>query len=165
MLSQEMLAVNSSQTLKFFTERLLWITDKQVTNEQELKYNASILAHFASRESDTIEITSLDGVFDLYVMDRSQHADAEISETAAVHCLLFVGFFRNQVNKRRHNINWYEELGSAFFARAAEFHRDKRRARMSHRMSRHFTFWCHVHASLNRSFAEEPYLIPQSRLN
>lgn len=141
----ELLGVTVSQALQFFYERLLDVTDDTDPPRDELLYNASVLAHFAttSVSSETFPAcpASLSTVFDLYILDRSALArDPQIVEAAASQCLLLTGFFQDQ-QKPRHPIEWYAALGAAFFAQAAQLTPDAARGRLMAVMARRFPFW------------------------
>ena len=89
----EWLGVTNRQALQFFFEHLKGVTDDDAPPASELLYNASVLAHFAStstssRDAFPASPASLLTVFDVYVLDRSQHVDPEIMEAAGAQCLL-----------------------------------------------------------------------------
>jgi hypothetical protein len=157
------LGVTSRQAFQFFFEHLRDVTDRSDTPPNELLYNASVLAHFAttstgSKDSFPASPASLATVFDLFVMDRSQHFDPEIMEAAAAQCLLLTGFFHDQ-QKHRHQIGWYADLGAAFYTRAASAGRDPARSRLMDTMARRFEFWrVHQHR-LARELQDEARLI------
>ena len=139
------LGVTSRQAFQFFFEHLRDVTDTTGTPANELLYNASVLAHFATTSTasqDTFPASpgSLSTVFDLFVMDQSQALDPEIMEAAAAQCLLLTGFFQDQ-QRQRHQIGWYAALGMAFYTRAASAGRDPARSRLMDAMARRFEFW------------------------
>jgi hypothetical protein len=100
-------------------------------------------------------------MFDLFVLDRSQHADPEIMEAAASQCLLLTGFFGDQM-KRRHNITWYAALGARFYDSAAHHNSDRTRARMMTTMAARFEFWRRQQQRLAQELREITLLIPRS---
>jgi hypothetical protein len=116
------LAVTHGQALRFFFEHLRDVSDEAGAPERELLYNASVLAHFATTSTASAEFpaatSSLGTIFDLFILDRSQHADPEIMEAAASQCLLLTGFFGAQV-RARHNVDWYASIGASFYGQAA----------------------------------------------
>ena len=138
------LAVSQGQALRFFFEHLRDVTEDSGAPHPELLYNASVLAHFATTSTSSAEFpnapASLGHVFDLFVLDRSQHVDPEIMEAAASQCLLLTGFFQDQ-QRRRHQVDWYASLGTAFYLRAAEQSGDRSRSKMMQTMARRFGFW------------------------
>lgn len=142
MSSRSWLPVTTEQALRFFFETLRDVSEATRPPTDELLYNASVLAHFATTSTASPEFPAapadLMTVFDLFVLDRSRHDDPEIMEVAAAQCLLLTGFFHDQM-KRRYNVDWYATLGIAFFAQAAR--RQTRRAQMMERMSSRFEFW------------------------
>ena len=154
--------------LRFFYEHLLDVTDDSAPPRDELLYNASVLAHFASTSvtsDDTFPPcpTGLLKIFDLYVLEGSPlPRDPDIVESAASQCLLLTGFFQDQ-QRRRHRVDWYAELGSAFFARAAELSHDRPRARLLTVMARRFAFWREQQHRLAIELREAPLLISTPR--
>jgi hypothetical protein len=142
--TREWLGVTNQQALRFFFEHLRDVAPSEPP-AGELLYNASILAHFATTSTASTNTfppspTNLTFVFDVFVMDRSQHTDPDIMEAAGSQCLVLTGFFQDQ-QERRHNVEWYAALGAAFYDRAAQYGRDQARARMMIAMSRRFDFW------------------------
>ena len=168
------LAVTNQQTLKFFFEHLRDVTDDMEPPTNELLYNASVLAHFATTSTASADTfpaapTSLDTIFELFVLDRSQHADSGIMEAAASQCLLLTGFFQDQ-QRRRHQVDWYASLGMAFYMRAADCGRDRARSKMMETMARRFGFWrssqhrlAHELHDLARLITPPP-IVPESKL-
>lgn len=162
--TREQLGVTNLQALQFFFEHLRDVTDDAEPPRDELLYNASVLAHFAStstNSSDTFPScpTSLMTVFDLFVMDRTQpHDDPDIMEAAASQCLLLTGFFQDQ-QRRRHRVEWYASLGMAFYDRAAHATRDRARARMMTVMARRFAYWQEQQHRLAADLRDAPRLI------
>jgi hypothetical protein len=161
--TREWLGVTDRQAFRFFVAHLTDVTDMAEPPANELLYNASVLAHFAttstaSQESFPACPTSLMTVFDLFVMDRSQQFDADIMEAAGSQCLLLTGFFQDQ-QKHRHQLGWYAELGRGFYGRAAASGKDPARSRLMGAMARHFGFWrVHLHR-LAVELRDEPRLI------
>jgi hypothetical protein len=162
--TKELLGVTSQQALRFFYEHLLDVTDESAPPRDELLYNASVLAHFATTSivaEDAFPAcpAGLSTVFELYVMGGTPLPhDPEIVEAAASQCLLLTGFFQDQ-QKGRHQIDWYATLGSAFFARAARLSQDPRRARLLMVMARRFLFWREQQHRLAIELREAPMLI------
>lgn len=166
--TQPLLAVTKHQALRFFFERLRDVVeDDPPTNE--LLYNASVLAHFATTSAaSTTDFppgpTSLHTVFDLYVLDRSQHADPEIMEAAGSQCLLLTGFFQDQL-RWRHNVEWYGDLGANFYSSAAQFGRDRARRQLMKSMAGRFGYWRRQHQRLAAELRDEPRLINVDRID
>ena len=153
------LGVTSRQAFQFFFEHLRDVTDDSGTPTNELLYNASVLAHFATTSTasqDTFPSApaSLATVFDLFVMDRSATRDPEIMEIAGAQCLLLTGFFRDQ-QKHRHQVDWYADLGMSFFAGAASAGRDPARAKLMDTMAHRFEFWRTHQYRLARELRDE----------
>jgi len=155
-------AVTQGHALRFFFEHLRDVLDRERAPEPELLYNASVLAHFASTSSASTDFpgtpTTLDGVFNLFVLDRSQQADPEIMEAAAGQCLLLTGFFGSQL-RGRHNVDWYASLGAGFYSQAAHLLRDPVRARMMQTMAIRFAFWRRQQARLAKELHDLPMLL------
>jgi hypothetical protein len=153
------LEVNSRQAFQFFFEHLRDVTATAASRTDELLYNASILAHFATTSTgsqDTWPATpaSLTTVFDLFIMDRSMTRDPEVMEIAGAQCLLLTGFFQDQ-QRRRHQVDWYADLGMAFYASAASISRERSRARLMETMARRFDFWRGQQHRLARELRDE----------
>ena len=145
MFPRQWLAVTNGQTLRFFFERLKDVSEDAGPPTAELLYNASVLAHFATTSTASTSAfpscpTALHTVFDVFVLDRSQHNDPELMEAAGSQCLILTGFFGRQL-KRRHNVEWYASLGASFYDQAAQLGRDRERARMMSNMAARFDFW------------------------
>ena len=159
---RELLATDQRRALEFFFVHLRDVCEPSVA-EDELLYNASVLAHYAqlsTASSDGVPMLSgLSTLFDQFVMDTTAHDDAEMMETAAAQCLVLAGFFEQQM-RRRHAIAWYAELGAGFFIRAAVRQHSERKARLLRTLARHFEPWRQRHARLSRELRDLPYLLP-----
>jgi hypothetical protein len=79
-------------------------------------------------------------------------------EWAAAQCLLFTGFFGDQM-QGRHNLDWYEHLGSDFYDYAATATHQAARRRMMERMADEFPDWRRRYLKLARELRNLPYLI------
>ena len=88
--------------------------------------------------------------------------DPLLMETAGAQCLLLAGFFEDQM-RRRHNIHWYAELGTAFFRRAAAAEQSASKAKLLDTIGRHFEPWRRRHARLSHELRDSPYLISWPR--
>jgi hypothetical protein len=157
------LAVDNGQALRFFFERLKDVAGDRDSLTTELLYNASVLAHFATTSTAAANQfpsspSSLGAVFDVFVLDRSQHTDPEILEAAGSQCLLLTGFFRDQV-RHRHNVKWYATLGAGFYERAARHGTDRRRVEMMLVMSKRFDFWCAQQSRLAQELRDAPRML------
>jgi hypothetical protein len=164
------LAVTNGQALRFFYERLRDVVHERASGvsalaagNDELLYNASVLAHFASTSTASStdfppSPVNLSTVFDLFVLDRSQHVDPEIMEAAGSQCLMLTGFFQDQL-RQRHNVDWYARLGADFYDSAAHLSRDVKRVRILGAMAAHFEFWRHQQRRLAAELRDEPRLI------
>ena len=157
----ELLASDHRRTLEFFVINLKDVSEPTV-DQQELLYNASVLAHYAQISIDTEMPLSapadLVGVFDRFVADMHLLTDPLLMETAGAQCLLLAGFFEDQM-RRRHNIHWYAEIGAAFFRRAAAAEQSASKAKLLDTIGRHFEPWRRRHARLSQELRDQPYLI------
>lgn len=160
--SNPWLVVTHRQALQFFFEHLRDVSEPDEAPESEVLYNASVLAHFASTSTASLEFpgtpANLGAVFNLFVMDRSQHADAGIMEAAGSQCLLLTGFFAPQLSAR-YNVEWYASLGAGFYGQAATHGRDEPRIAMMRTMAARFPFWRKQHARLARELHEMPRVL------
>ena len=156
------LATDERQALKFFFEQLRETVADSDAPQNELLYNASVLAHYALTSTTSQDFPraplSLVTVFDVFVLDRSQHTDPEIMEAAASQCLLLTGFFGAQL-KHRHNVEWYASLGASFYERAAQYGSDRKRSGMMTIMAIRFGFWRRQQARLARELADQARLV------
>jgi|SRR5579863_992146 len=164
--AQQWLAVTDSEALQFFFERLRGIAEDAPADD-ELLYNASVLAHFAT--TSTVSMTdfppgpiSLTTVFDVFLLDRSQHADPDIMEAAGSQCLLLTGFFQDHL-RHRHNVEWYGGLGADFYQSAAHLGRNPTRRRLMETMAERFGYWRRQQYRLAAELRDEPRLIHPER--
>ena len=164
--TRQLLAVTHREALQFFYEHLRDLPDRPATIPQnELLYNASVLAHFASTSTASADAfpptpANLSTVLDVFVLDRSQHHDSEIMEAAASQCLVLTGFFADQM-RHRHNIKWFASLGAGFYERAAAHESDRARSQMMAVMSGRFDFWRRQQRRLARELRDLPMLLLQ----
>lgn len=161
----ELLGSDHRRTLEFFVMNLKDVSEPTV-DQQELLYNASVLAHYAQISVDT-EIpmatpADLATVFDHFVLDTNIVVDPQTMETAGAQCLLLAGFFEDQM-RRRHNIHWYSEMGAGFFRRAAAAEQSASKAKLLDTIGRHFEPWRRRHARLSHELRDSPYLISWPR--
>ena len=157
----ELLTSDHRRTLEFFVMNLKDVSEPTV-DQQELLYNASVLAHYAQISIDfdapVAAPADLTAVFDHFVADMSALGDPLILETAGAQCLLLAGFFEDQM-RRRHNIHWYAELGASFYRRAAVAEQSAAKAKLLDTLGRHFEPWRRRHARLSQELRNSPYLI------
>jgi hypothetical protein len=157
----ELLAVDEWRALEFFAVGLKEVSDSAVDN-QELLYNASVLAHYAQVSTHAgVELpapATLSAVFDHFVVNTNVPHDSLIMETAGAQCLLLAGFFEDQM-RWRHNIRWYAELGAGFFRRAATQQDSPHKARLLTMLARRFEPWRQRHARLSRELRDQAYLL------
>ena len=93
----ELLTSDHRRTLEFFVMNLKDVLEPTV-DQQELLYNASVLAHYAqiSIDSDVSMAAPADltTVFDHFVADMNVLTDPLMLETAGAQCLLLAGFLK-----------------------------------------------------------------------
>lgn len=156
----ELLGSDHRRTLEFFVMNLKDVSEPTV-DQQELLYNASVLAHYAQMSVDAdipmAAPADLVAVFDHFVSDMTL-SDPMLMETAGAQCLLMAGFFEDQM-RVRHNIHWYSELGAGFFRRAAAAEQSEAKAKLLDTIGRHFEPWRRRHARLSHELRDSPYLI------
>jgi hypothetical protein len=161
----ELLSSDHRRTLEFFVMNLKDVSEPTV-DQQELLYNASVLAHYAQISIDadlpTAAPADLTAVFDHFVGDMGVLSDPLVLETAGAQCLLLAGFFEDQM-RRRHNIHWYSELGAGFYRRAAAVEQSASKAKLLDTIGRHFEPWRRRHARLSHELRDSPYLISWPR--
>src|SRR4051812_2429182 len=162
---RELLATDHRQALEFFFQRLKDVSGSDV-DQQELLYNASVLAHYAQVSTHArLEIpapANLSVVFDRFVFDQTLAHDGLMLETAGSQCLVFAGFFEDQMS-RRHNIRWYAEIGATFFSRAAVQEPSPPKAQLLDRVARRFEAWRQRHARLSRDLRDQPFLLAPTK--
>ena len=166
MVTADVLAVSQQQALRFFFERLRDVAEASEPPTAELLYNASVLAHFATTSTASMKAfpaspTGLSQLFEVFVLDRSQHVDPQIMEAAAAQCLLLTGFFRDQL-KDRHNLGWFALLGAGFYDSASHLGGDRSRTRMMGQMAVRFDFWRRQMHRLAHDLRTTQLLIVQS---
>lgn len=161
----ELLATTHRQTLEFFVVGLKDVSETAV-DQQELFYNASVLAHYAQVSTQSVSDlptpAHLGAVFDHFVWSDTLRSDPAMMEVAGAQCLLLAGFFEDQM-RRRHNIRWYAELGAGFFTRAAAQQSNDAKARLMLMLARHFEPWRQRHSRLSRELRDQPYLLHRPR--
>ena len=162
---RELLATNPRQALEFFVQRLKDVSGPSV-DEQELLYNASVLAHYAqvSRHAEFAlsAPANLSVIFDHFVFDPKLAPDAPMLETAGAHCLVLTGFFEDQM-RRRHNIGWYATIGATFLSRAAACEPSPHKAQLLDLIARRFETWRQRYARLSRDLRDQPFLLTPPR--
>jgi hypothetical protein len=159
---RELLATDHRQALEFFFQRLQDVSGPGV-DQQELLYNASVLAHYAQvstqAEFEFSAPANLSAVFDSFVFNSTLPDDSLILENAGVQCLVLTGFFEDQM-RRRHNIRWYAAIGATFLSRAAAREPSPQKAQLLDAIARRFEAWRQRYARLSRDLRDQPFLMP-----
>ena len=158
---RELLATDHRQALEFFAQRLQDVSGRGV-DQQELLYNASVLAHWAQISTQaTVDLStpaSLSAIFDHFVADSTLLADSLMMETAGAQCLVLAGFFEDQM-RWRHNIRWYAQLGASFFSQAASQSTSAKRARLLEALAHDFERWRRRHSNLSRELRAQAKML------
>ncbi len=156
-----MFGVTKRGALEFFRVHLVDVASRPL-DEDQLLYNASILAHYAQVSTQSTggfpAPKCLVGVFDQFVLDTSMGEDPEVMEVAGAECLFLVGFFEDQM-RRRHSIPWYSELGATFFFKASLNKKSRKRALFFEALARDFEDWRRLYARLSRELRDQRYLL------
>jgi hypothetical protein len=159
---EELVAVDSQRALRFFLTNLRESAVKQRFTDDEMLYVASILAHYSltSRFDSTSMpcLANLSEVFDKFVLETGRVADPEILEFAGSQVLLFAGFFRDQM-RRRHNVGWYDQVGSSLYEKASQHSKDFKKRQLLDRLSESFSSWTIVCRDLSRTLRENQLLL------
>jgi hypothetical protein len=160
-LFQELLGSDHLATLEFFVVGLRDVSES-ATDEQELLYNASVLAHYAQVSADPEDELStpadLSSIYDRFVHNASILRDSSVMEAAGAQCLLMAGFFEEQM-RSRHNIRWYAQMGANFYRRAAAREEAAGKAQLLDSIAGRFELWRQRHARLNRELRELRYIL------
>jgi len=160
--TQGLLASNHRQTLQFFIVGLQDVSEPGV-DQDELLYNASVLAHYAQVSThDAVDWptpATLREVFDHFVFDTTLLRDSATMEVAGTQCLVMAGFFEDQM-RARHNVRWYAELGAGFLREAAVREQSPGKARLLDAMAKRFEWWRQRHARLSRALRDQQFLLP-----
>lgn len=156
----ELLGSDHRHTLEFFVVSLKDVSDASVDQDQ-LLYNASILAHYAQvstdSENNAATPATLVSVYDHFASNLTL-TDPALLETAAAQCLYMSGFFEDQM-RRRHNLEWFADLGASFFRRAAAGNTSAKRSRLLETLAHEFEPWRRRQARLSREMRDWPYLL------
>jgi hypothetical protein len=163
---------NDDETFNFFLGGLSEVTNRPRSREdKELMYVTSVLAHFAgpppcSRKGNHTPglyriPLNLTEVFDEFVLNDRAVQDSFYFEAGASKSLLLAGFFRRQM-KRRHNVEWYDQVGSSLYLRASRLSDTPSAAWLYFRLSQSFAFWTLACSELQKHFYEEQFLVRPS---
>ena len=153
-LFRELLEVNSDSAFNFFLTGLREVTRREPGDE--MFYVASVLAHYAQTSrydpSSLPPLANLSEVFDqFFFLDIP---DSEILEIGGSQILLFAGFFRDQM-RRRHNLDWYDEMGKSFYERASMHSKERKKRRLFENLSESFPIWTRGCCDLSRRCRED----------
>ena len=159
---RELLEVDSLATLNFFHTSLQEEAADERVSRAETIYVASILASYAQTSTaDAVTLppfSSLSEVFDMFVLRKEAMQDPELLEIAGAQSLFLAGFFRDQM-RARHNVDWYDHLGTAFYERAGDLSDDRTRKDLFGRLSQTFPLWTAICHRVNRTLQERRFLL------
>lgn len=162
MLFRDLLAVDSITALNFFYGTLKEEAASEPVNASETAYVASVLASYAQTSRfDTASLpplANLSEVFDMFVMRADVETDPSLLEIAGAQSLLLNGFFRDQM-RARHNVEWYDQLGTAFYERAMHYAEERERKALFGRLAVHFTVWTAICNRLHRTLREQHLIL------
>jgi hypothetical protein len=162
MLFGDLLAVDSLTALNFFYSNLKEEATDEPVNHTETVYVASVLASYAQTsrfDSSSIPpFTTLSEVFDHFVLRATAETDPGLLEIAGAQSLFLNGFFRDQM-RARHNVEWYDQLGTAFYERAMRYAEERERRELYGRLASHFTVWTAVCHRLHRTLREQHLIL------
>lgn len=159
---RELLEVDSLATLNFFHSSLQEEAANERVSQAETIYVASILASYAQTSAnDAVTLpafASLSEVFDMFVLRKEALTDPELLEIAGAQSLFLAGFFRDQM-RARHNVEWYDQLGTSFYERAEYHSDDRRRKDLFGRLAVSFPTWTAICNRMNRALHERRFLL------
>ena len=161
---EELLRIHPSShddTSRFFYQSLLHEARGKELNPLQLKYGASVLAHFAETscvtENGIPTLRDLSDSFDWYVIDNGVRSSPDLLEYAGAQALFLAGFLRDQTASRgRHDLGWYYQLGVSFYGRVSFYTQDSQPARSKFFLgiSRVFPALADVFRELQRNFLQ-----------
>jgi hypothetical protein len=161
-LLQELLAVDSASAFNFFAENLRETVGARNWREDEALYVASVLAHYAQTsraDSASIPVMSdLSEVFDRFLLETTLRNDAELLEMGGSQVLLFAGFFRDQM-QRRHNVNWYDQIGQSLYERAGHYSSVPKKRQLFDHLAASFPAWTAACRELSRTLRDNRLLL------
>lgn len=153
-LFEELIAIDSESALRFFVNNLRETAGTQKLRDDETFYVASVLAHYSqTSRADTSSIppmANLSEVFDSFILHTSLMSDSEILEIGGSQILLLAGFFRDQM-ARRHNVQWYDQIGQSMYEKASQYSRDVKKRELFDRMSGSFPAWTRLCSNMSRA--------------
>ncbi|MBP7966820.1 hypothetical protein KAZ66_00970 [Candidatus Woesebacteria bacterium] len=160
--------MDSEQVTQFFYGHLKNEVVSRRISQAEVLYAASVLAEFAhsscAGNDHAAPSRSLYEILDKFVLPvltvdgATQLQQPEVLEVAGKQTLFLVGFFRDQM-RAKHNLEWYDHLGSAFFSKAGELTKERNKSELLRRIGGCFTPLAMSCYRLNRKLQEESYLL------
>ena len=161
-LFEELVGIDSGRAYSFFLTNLQEAAAQQRVRDDELFYVASVLAHYSqTSRSDTVSmppLANLSEVFDTFLLQTEMLNDPELLEFGGSQVLLFAGFFRDQM-QRRHNLQWYDQVGQSLYEKAGQHSTDQKKRELFDRLSESFPEWTMSCCNLRRTLADNRFLL------
>ncbi|MES2213660.1 MAG: hypothetical protein V4473_02365 [Patescibacteria group bacterium] len=158
---EELIGVDSARAFNFFSTSLREALGTKRLNVDQMLYVASVLAHYSQTSRFDTEsmpfTTELVGVLEYYMFQQPT-VNSEILEIGGSQVLLFAGFFRDQM-RRRHNVEWYDQIGQSLYDRASRFTTDRRKQKLFDGLAESFPAWALVCSDMSRRLRENRFVI------
>lgn len=159
---RELLSVNETQALQFFFSGLKDVSGSSA-RQDELLYNASVLAHYSQvscgHEGEDIPCPrTLMCIFDNHYNNLAMFRDENMFEVVACQTLMLTGFFGSRMGGR-HNLNWYKRICAGFFMSASHASVLVERREFFARMASRVVLWADRQARLEREIRDTPFLL------
>lgn len=151
-----------SGNINFFLGRIRKMSSGVDVSNEERLYVASVLAHFASTSRHSADylavLPDLGRFLEVFVFGNNFSADSEISALAGAQILVLAGFFRDQM-RYRHNVRWFDVLGSNFYETASRSSGKPGEQWLFHEMSTKFPVWTRICRDLSRQTRDARYVL------
>lgn len=163
-LFEELVGVDYARAFDFFSVNLRAIVKKNRYNLDEMLYVASVLAHYTMVSRQCTEsmpvLADLSEVFDVFIFREQAITDSEILAIGGSQVLFFAGYFRSQM-ARRHNVNWYDQVGQSFYDRAGRYAQNRKAREFFGGLAETFPWWTTTCSELQRNLHENRLLLKQ----
>lgn len=169
-----LLGVTKKAAGEFFVEVLMDAAPPKVRLD-EVRYVASILAHFALTSCNEVAWEQapkdLTEVFNRFVVPAYTYCralDLDFLVNGGAQSLLLAGFFRKQMQARRHNVRFYDRIGSNFYLQASHLESAPPQQDLYFRLGIGFEKWaytCQKVSAVLRQNQNKRYFLPVPPLN
>lgn len=152
--------ITSTGAFNFFLDGLRDVVAGKTASRDELLHVSSVLAHYAQTSRyNMFSLPQLADLGELSVHLNSEEAlfDFELVQSGGAQCLLFAGFFREQM-RYQYDLGVCNRLGCHFYAQASRLAKGPKQNTVFDRMSRSFPEWACACSTLSRNLRENPYL-------